>query len=398
VNIVGASETSTSRDSAAATRTLRVLTLTPFYPTANDVSQGCFIAEPLARTSGLNISNEVVAVQPFYRPRLRVLKTSVASQSVSYFSLPGNWGLATAGRFLAKRMRDALLASHAREPFDLVHAHASLPCGHAAAILGKELKIPFVVSVHGLDVFSNRQASPLGGWRHDQSAAVYRSAQAVICVSDKVRRQVTQDMKARTVVIYNGVDVDLFSPATVSSASLTILSVGNLIPTKGHALLLRAFASIAGLFPSCRLEIIGQGGERGRLVSLARELRIIERVTFRNRQSRETIAEAMRNCAIFALPSSYEGLGCVYLEAMASGKPAIGCRGQGIDEIIEDGKNGFLISPGSESELAEYMRVLLLNEDFRRRIGAAARETVLQHHTLDHQARSLAQVYRECVQ
>jgi teichuronic acid biosynthesis glycosyltransferase TuaC len=83
---------------------------------------------------------------------------------------------------------------------------------------------------------------------------------------------------------------------------------------------------------------------------------------------------------------------------MASGKPAIGCRGQGIDEIIEDGKNGFLISPGSESELAEYMRVLLLNEDFRRRIGAAARETVLQHHTLDHQARSLAQVYRECVQ
>jgi glycosyltransferase involved in cell wall biosynthesis len=399
VNRLEARETSKDQQSAARARALRVLTLTPFYPSASDVSQGCFIAEPLVRTSELNISNEVIAVQPFYRRRSRVLKSTVASQAMGYFSLPGNLGLATAGKFLAKRMRNTFAASHTREPFDLIHAHAPLPCGQAAAILGKELGIPFVVSVHGLDAFSNHQANSfLAAWNHDTSAAVYETAQAVICVSDKVRRQVTQNMKARTVIIYNGVDVDLFSPGKVPATSLTVLSVGNLIPTKGHALLLRAFANIGALFPSCRLEIIGEGSERGRLVSLATELNIIERVTFRDRQSRESIAEAMRDCAIFVLPSSYEGLGCVYLEAMASGKPAVGCREQGIDEIIADGKNGFLISPGNQTELAEYLRVLLLNEDFRCRIGTAARQTVLQRHTLDHQARSLAQVYRECAQ
>jgi glycosyltransferase involved in cell wall biosynthesis len=398
VSRIAAHETST-RGPVGHSRTLRVLTLTPFYPSIGDASQGCFVAEPLTRTSGFNISNEVIAVQPFYRTRPRVLQSSVASRWLSYFSLPGKPGLATAGRFLATGIRDAVLASHARKPFDMIHAHAVLPCGHAAAIFGQELKIPFVVSVHGLDVFSTREAGPIfSNWRHRTSAAVYRRAQAVICVSEKVRGQITCDMAARTVVIYNGVDVQLFSPTAAPPPGLSVLSVGNLIPSKGHALLLRAFADISPGFPACRLEIIGEGSERRRLVHLARDLGISERVTFHDRQSREAVAQAMRACAIFALPSSYEGLGCVYLEAMASGKPVIGCRGQGIDEVIEEGKNGFLISPGNQAELAECMRVLLLNEAFRRRIGAAARERILQRYTLEHQAGRLAQLYRECVQ
>jgi len=81
---------------------------------------------------------------------------------------------------------------------------------------------------------------------------------------------------------------------------------------------------------------------------------------------------------------------------MASGKAAIGCHGQGIEEIIEHGRNGFLIAPGSEAELSESLRVLLQNEDFRNRMGASARNTVLQRHTLGHQARQLTEVYREC--
>jgi glycosyltransferase involved in cell wall biosynthesis len=205
-------------------------------------------------------------------------------------------------------------------------------------------------------------------------------------------------MSAKSVVIYNGVDVELFSPMAAPNAGLTVLSVGNLIPTKGHALLLRAFADISPVFPDCRLEIIGEGSECGRLVHLAKDLGISKRVTLHRRQSRQQVAKAMRECAVFALPSSYEGLGCVYLEAMASGKPAIGCRGQGIDEIIEDGKSGFLISPDNQAELAEYMRILLLNEDFRRRIGSAARQRILQGYTLENQADRLVQLYRECVQ
>jgi glycosyltransferase involved in cell wall biosynthesis len=163
-------------------------------------------------------------------------------------------------------------------------------------------------------------------------------------------------------------------------------------------LLLRAFADVISSIPNSSLEIIGDGCERQQLIDLAKALAITERVNIMGRQDRKSVAEAMKRCAVFALPSSYEGLGCVYLEAMASGKVAIGCRGQGIDEIIEHGRNGLLVSPGNQADLAESLRVILLNEDFRRRMGSAARNTVLQGYTLRHQAQRFAQLYRECVQ
>ena len=105
----------------------------------------------------------------------------------------------------------------------------------------------------------------------------------------------------------------------------------------------------------------------------------------------------MRRCALFALPSRYEGLGCVYLEAMAAGKAVIACRRQGIDEIIQHESNGWLIEPGNLQELITALTVLLSNSQLRRQLGEAARRTVLQGLTLSDQAAQLMVLYRECV-
>jgi glycosyltransferase involved in cell wall biosynthesis len=374
-----------------------ILTLTPFYPSVADTVLGCFVAEPLSWTERLGVSNHVIAVQPFYRGRAEPANSGIASVWKTYFSVPGNWGLPTAGAFLAVALMGALSKMHRREPFDLIHAHGALPCGHAARLISKKLGIPFVVSVHGLDVFSVTQAGHgAPGWCRQVSEKVYRSARTVICISERVRERLEGDLTGNTRVIYNGVDVEMFRPEPELRSGPTVLSVGNLIPIKGHALLLRGFARVLELVPKCWLEIFGDGPERHNLVRLAHELGISGRVRFQGRQSRETIAAAMRRSAVFALPSSYEGLGCVYLEAMASGKAAIGCRGQGIEEIIEHGKNGFLISPGNEAQLSDCLKILLENGELRSRIGASAREVVLRRHTLEHQARQLTEVYREC--
>jgi len=104
----------------------------------------------------------------------------------------------------------------------------------------------------------------------------------------------------------------------------------------------------------------------------------------------------MRQCAIFALPSRYEGLGCVYLEAMSTAKPVIGCRGQGIAEIIQHGSNGFLVGPDNDRELALAIAMLLRDQNRMRNLGIAARDTILDRLTLNHQAERLARIYREC--
>jgi teichuronic acid biosynthesis glycosyltransferase TuaC len=105
----------------------------------------------------------------------------------------------------------------------------------------------------------------------------------------------------------------------------------------------------------------------------------------------------MRRCVLFALPSRYEGMGCVYLEAMSAEKPVIACRGQGIDEIIRHGSNGWLIDPGNLQELIAALSALLQNLQLRQQIGEAARRTILQSLTSAHQAAQLAILYRECL-
>jgi len=89
-------------------------------------------------------------------------------------------------------------------------------------------------------------------------------------------------------------------------------------------------------------------------------------------------------------------LGCVYLEAMSAGRPVIGCRGQGIAEIIQHGTNGFLVGPDNERELSLALSMLLRDEERRRNLGTVARRTILEGFTLADQAERLARIYRKC--
>ena len=200
---------------------------------------------------------------------------------------------------------------------------------------------------------------------------------------------------AESEVVYNGTDTELFAPKHNDSEQQSILIVGTLLAGKGHELVLRAIGRLKQSHPDFQCKIIGEGADRDRFARLAQDLGISGRVHFLGRRSRTEVAEAMRNCTVFVLPSRYEGLGCVYLEAMACGKPAIGCHGQGIEEIIRHGENGWLIPIDGLEDLVEGLKVLLGNADLRARIGNAARLTILDNLTLSHQAGRLMRIYEE---
>lgn len=375
-----------------------LLTLTPFYPVLNDDAQGCFVAEPLRWVERIGVVNTVIAVQPFYHRRVRANDSAVPARWTHFFSLPGGFGLPTAGAFLYAHILRQVRALHRTRPIHLIHAHAPLPCGHAAALLSRELGIPFMVTVHGLDAFSSKQVGGRAGqWCKRVTRWVYSSAREVICISEKVRQQVLEgSAAARTAVVHNGVDSQVFSPREEPCGAKVLLSVGNLIPIKSHELLLRAFGAIQQKFPDLSCEIIGDGPERSRLSGLAAELNLAGKTRFLGRRNRAQVAEAMRGCTIFALPSEYEGLGCVYLEAMSAGKPVIGCRGQGIEEVIRHGVNGWLVEPRDLQGLTAALYELLESPQRRQQIGEAARRTILGGFTLAHQAERLVHLYREC--
>jgi teichuronic acid biosynthesis glycosyltransferase TuaC len=387
--------------SAEVNAPLHVLTLTPFFPSSENEVSGCFVAEPIKQLKQSGVESSVIAVSPIHHPRKQP-SSSAAAEWVRYPQVPGNLGLSGAGKLLYQRLLPKVRKLHRVKPIDVIHAHAALPCGHAAALLSRRLGIPFVVTVHGLDVF---HTCFLGGipvaWRRKASVEVYRAARTVVCISGKVQEILKTGVpsETRSAIVYNGVNPILFSPDSHDTGSLDpeILVVGNLLRSKGHEFVLKALANLRPSFPRLRCRIIGEGPERARFEALVRDLGILQQVRFVGRQSRSEVAQAMRRCSVFVLPSRNEGLGCVYLEAMSCGKPVIGCRGQGIEEVIEHGKNGWIIPPDGLEELVEGLAALLSSTETCVRIGFAARQTILEKFTLSHQAEHLATIYSQAV-
>jgi teichuronic acid biosynthesis glycosyltransferase TuaC len=424
------SETSNSANSAAdrpfpllpEATPLHVLTLTPFFPSRENEVGGCFVKEPLDALTMLGVTSTVIAVAPIHHRRQHS-NPAAPAKWVRYPQVPGTIGLPSAGRFLYARLLREVAHLHAARPLDVIHAHAALPCGQAASLLAQRLQIPYIVTVHGLDVFNTCfLAGAPAEWRMRATIAAYERASTVICVSRKVQKILqdgTRD-RVRSTVVYNGTDTELFSPGISSHRSIfpaqpslemlspeifspdmpeqarqEILIVGNLNASKGQDLVLRAIHRIAAAFPHLQCRIVGEGPDRTRLQALASDLGIGQRVCFLGRLSRAAVADAMRRCSVFVLPSSNEGLGCVYLEAMASAKPVIGCRGQGIEEIVGHQKNGWLISPGNLDELEQALLTLLRSPELSLQLGESARQTVVSGLALAHQAQQLAAIYRE---
>ena len=250
---------------------LHVLTLTPFYPSDGDEVSGCFIAESLRQLGVYGVSSSVIAVDSIYHSRRKPAQNSPA-QWIRYPQLPGNFGLSSAGKFLGGILLSRIRQLHRQSPIDVIHAHAALPCGQAAAFVSQRLGIPFVVTIHGLDVFNRCFEDGIAArWRMRASLDVYARASKVICISDKVRRLLIDGMGAEVAaeVVYNGTDSDLFTPACAPEQTPIILIVGNLLAGKGHELVLRAFARIKDSYPGLQCRIIGEGSDRERFAALA---------------------------------------------------------------------------------------------------------------------------------
>jgi teichuronic acid biosynthesis glycosyltransferase TuaC len=379
-----------------------VLTLTPFYPSrGNDVS-GCFVAETLEQLVAQGAQSSVVAVDSIYHPR-KMSSDEFPAQWIRYPQLPGNLGLSSAGRLLGLVLLNRVRRLQQRSAVSVIHAHAALPCGHAAAFLSRRLGIPFVVTIHGLDVFNNCfEEGIAAGRRRKASSFVYRNAHTVICISEKIERLLRDGVgsEVNAEVVYNGTDPERFTPGNSIDGSAreelpTILMVGNLLAGKGHELVFSAVSRLVNLFPKLQCHIIGEGADRERFAKFAERLGIRGHIYFLGRRSRAEVAQAMRDCTVFVLPSRFEGLGCVYLEAMATGKPVIACRGQGIDEIIQHGANGWLIPVDGLEDLVQGLQVLLGDAGVRLKIGNAARQTILEDLTMSHQAQKLHRIYEE---
>ena len=152
-------------------------------------------------------------------------------------------------------------------------------------------------------------------------------------------------------VVYSGIDEELIDSSIIKdkkSEIMRIVFAGNLIPLKNVDVLIKSLSRV--LFP-WRLTVIGDGSERKKLEKLVKELKLENKVRFVGRLTRVETIDEMRKSDVFVMVSKPETFGLVYLEAMAQGCVVVGSKGQGIDGVIKNGENGFLVSPNNVDEL-----------------------------------------------
>src|SRR4029079_9918582 len=139
----------------------------------------------------------------------------------------------------------------------------------------------------------------------------------------------------------------------------------------------RALAVLTPRHPSLRYVIVGDGPERVALEGLAARLGVTERVDFAGQLDPDAALERARHCTLFVMPSTEEAFGVAYVEAMAAGLPAIGCRGEpGPEEIAAAGDGFVLVPPGDIERLSQRVDELLSDPQRLREAGQRARATV----------------------
>ena len=159
------------------------------------------------------------------------------------------------------------------------------------------------------------------------------------------------------------------------SKPVKLLYVGKLIGRKHLEYVLKAMGQLKK-DKQMTLTVIGMGPEKNRFEKLAQEYDILSQVCFTGNLTREEVYRYMGEADIFIMPSVEETLGLVYLEAMMNGCITVGTKGEGIDGIIKDGENGFLVEPNSQESVVETMkRILQLSDDEVKHISIAATET-----------------------
>lgn len=201
------------------------------------------------------------------------------------------------------------------------------------------------------------------------SGCVFQTPDAMACFSEEFQK------KSR--VIWNPVDekylLQMDAPKEKSSEKY-IVTVGRLAKQKNQMLLLKAFHKITEEFSDVSLRIYGEESEAGikdELLSYVNQWQLD--VRFMGQSSR--LEQEIRDAALFVLPSDYEGMPNVLIEAMALGLPCIStdCPCGGPRELIKSGISGYLIPVGGEDELADAMRKILLNPDLADGLGKNAK-------------------------
>ena len=197
----------------------------------------------------------------------------------------------------------------------------------------------------------------------------------------------------RLTLVRNAVKAPPGDPEPIAEGS-PLLCVGRLVPQKGFDMAIEAFALIASRFPWARLQIAGTGPDADDLLALAQRRGVGDRVDLLGRVEPDEVSRLLARSTALVMPSRYEGLPLVALEAAWSARPVVAMAGPGLSEAVVDGTTGLLVPPGDVAGLAQSLAVVLGSRQGATRMGHAARSRMEQHWSIGATVDAYEAIYR----
>jgi len=394
---------------------MKALIISHMYPSSFNEVYGIFVHELAKALAKQNIEVCVVSPVPWVSFPINYFSSKWIAYSKipykaeiegicvyypRYFAFPHSVLFDSSGVRMYKGIKRAVGDIYNNFEFDLIHANVALPDGYAAMRLSKVYKKPFLVTIHGQDlqqtIFRDERCK-----KHVED--VINCSNRAVVVSNKLEEIAKKELKIheeKISVIPNGVNDDTICTESLNfkqkyKGKKIVLSVSSLIKSKGIDLNIKAIAQLIKEHPNLIYLIVGDGAERKRLENLVYTLGIQDYIKFFGQLPHQVVMEYMSICDIFSLPSWNEAFGVVYVEAMAYGKPVIGCEGEGINGIIVHGRNGMLVKPRNVDSIVEAIDYLLSHPEEANAMGERAQKLVLENYTWKKVADKTITIYKE---
>ena len=351
---------------------VRVLSLSTLFPSDERPRLGGFVArqfDALAARGDVDLT----VICPVARQKARGAPRAYPVHYVRFTAIPKIGARWSPGR-IARAVLPLARRLHAERPFDLIDAQFFYPDGPAAAHVAKELGLPLSIKARGSDIHLWGERS----YARTMMLEAAGQAKGLLAVSEALKRDmVALGMPAGKIAVhYTGLDHSLFKPRdraahreelfTFDPGSAILLSVGNLVPLKGHDLAIEAMNYLDG----AHLVIVGDGPENAKLRAQASSLFINTKVSFAS-YPHEKMALAMATADALVLPSAHEGLANVWIEALASGTPLIIPDVGGAREVVTSPSAGRLVEREPQA-IARAVVELLANPPSQAEVAANA--------------------------
>jgi len=277
---------------------------------------------------------------------------------------------------------------------DIISTHSS-KAGILGRLAARKSKTPCIFTAHGW-AFTGGVPEPSRTIYQWSEKITEPLANKIICVSEQDRSigLKTGMQPNRLLTIHNGMpDLPAELRANPSHSNpVRIVMVARFDQQKDHVTLLKAFQNI----PEAHLDLVGDGLDLEKIKTLAKELKIIDRINFLG--FRTNVAEVLAQAQIFTLISNWEGFPRTTIEAMRAGLPVIVSDVGGASEAIMEGITGYIVPWGDVNTLHQRLLQLVLDAQFRTKMGAAGRKRYEAEYTFEKMFEKTFQVYEQVLE